>query len=139
MTVVAPHHNYPLFDVEVLDARAVWAVGEVSLSGDGAVLLGTHDGGASWQGVDADVPMGLLAIDFVDSDFGWAVGDAGVITRTEDGGATWTAQQGGTDLYTRPWLADVDFVDRANGWAVGTMSGTGSADGRILHTTTGGN
>jgi photosystem II stability/assembly factor-like uncharacterized protein len=135
---VAPNHNFPLFDVEVVDASTVWAVGEMSLSGDGAVLLATHDGGATWTSVDAKVQMGLAAIDFVDSDYGWAVGDAGVITHTEDGGATWTAQQGGTDLYTRPWLADVDFVDRQNGWAVGTMSGTGSADGRILHTTTGG-
>ena len=133
----APFHFHHLFDVEVIDAQTAWAVGQGATSGVGEILLVTHDGGATWEERSSGVIMGLTAIDFVDSSFGWAVGDGGEIIHTEDGGETWSIQES-ADRYQKPWLADVSFVDRQNGWAVGSMSGNGPPDGKILHTSSGG-
>ena len=75
-----------------------------------------------WQN---PLPQGdqITAVDFVDSDTGWAVGgwlDAwamaghGVILQTRDGGLTWHPQYRGAHR-----LNDVCFIDAKVGWAVG--------------------
>jgi photosystem II stability/assembly factor-like uncharacterized protein/putative cell wall-binding protein len=80
----------------------------------------------SWQNPR---PQGsdLLAVDFTDSNTGWAVGDAGAILHTANGGATWTLQSSGTTM----GLNSIRFVDANRGWAVGR-------GGTILRTTDGG-
>jgi alpha-tubulin suppressor-like RCC1 family protein/photosystem II stability/assembly factor-like uncharacterized protein len=62
----------------------------------------------------------LLAIDFVDGQYGWAVGVDATVVATRDGGATWVAQVApttagypGMHAYT-----DVSFLDRDRGWAI---------------------
>jgi photosystem II stability/assembly factor-like uncharacterized protein len=134
---LAPHHNHIVYDVEALDASNAWAVGQGSLSGTGEVLIHTVDGGATWTDVSGGTGVGLLAIDFVDPQLGWAVGVAGAITHTEDGGATWQVQNV-SRLYFEPWLEDVHFADRSFGWAVGALAGIGDEHGRVMRTTSGG-
>ena len=70
----------------------------------------------------------LYSVDFVDENFGWAVGQWGIIMHTIDGGQNWEIQQN----HTQHWdLLSVDFVDRQIGWAVGEY-------GTILYTNDGG-
>ena len=69
----------------------------------------------------------LADVEFVDLQFGWAVGDRGTIWHTEDGGRNWHLQTTAVDCS----LTSVSFVDRQNGWAAGgganpyTHTGTG--------------
>ena len=70
----------------------------------------------------------LFSVDFVDENYGWAVGEWGLIMHTTDGGQNWEIQQNNT----LDWdLLSVDFADRLNGWAVGEY-------GTILKTMDGG-
>lgn len=100
----------------------------------GDKIIATTDGGATWT-VQAtprpadlpvawpggNVPSGwnFLAVDFVDSSTGYAVGNPGVILATGDGGATWRYQ--GNPDWDR--LTDVAFADTDIGYAVGYVSG----------------
>lgn len=81
-----------------------------------------------WQN---PLPQGniLQAVDFVDSQNGWASGWSGTVIHTSNGGATWTMQVSGTTNH----LYGVDFTDASSGWAVG-----GFGHGSVLHTTDGG-
>ncbi|MFB0516874.1 MAG: YCF48-related protein [Candidatus Neomarinimicrobiota bacterium] len=71
---------------------------------------------------------GLLAVDFVDTNHGWAVGEWGIILCTSNGGASWEVQQNHT---SDAHLIDIDFADALNGKALG-------AEGTLLHTKDGG-
>jgi photosystem II stability/assembly factor-like uncharacterized protein len=113
--IPTPEH---LNAVKFIDPLHGWALGN-------DVLL-TEDGGATWNEVNAELG-GVLGVDFVDLNRGWAASNGGVISRTVDGGRTWTWTATGT-IET---LKDVDFVDASNGWVVGV-------NGIILHTTDGG-
>ena len=77
-----------------------------------------------------DQPPGntLYAVDFVDCQYGWAVGQWGIVLHTSDGGMTWEVQQNHT---MGSGLKSVDFVDRFHGWIVGE-------NGFILRTNDGG-
>jgi photosystem II stability/assembly factor-like uncharacterized protein len=70
----------PLFGVAAVDARTAWAAGN-----DG-VLLGTTDGGATWDVQDSRGVDPLSAVVFVDAFNGWVVGDRGTILHTTTGG-----------------------------------------------------
>lgn len=103
-----------------------WAVGvrrtatEPSLE-HRAVVLRTTDGGTTWQTQYApDLQISLTAVDFLDTNQGWAVGfatssalEGGTVLHTTDGGLTWARQQP-SDAF---W--DVQFVDANRGYAVG--------------------
>jgi photosystem II stability/assembly factor-like uncharacterized protein len=88
-----------------------WAVG------NGALLLRTRDGGASWTAQSAPVPNDLYAVACVSATVAVAVGTAGTIIRTGDGGATWTKvtvpSWTGVDLFC------VSFSDSTHGIATG--------------------
>jgi photosystem II stability/assembly factor-like uncharacterized protein len=113
--IPTPEH---LNAVKFIDPLHGWALGN-------DVLL-TEDGGATWNEVDAELG-GVLGVDFVDLNRGWAASNGGVISRTVDGGRTWIS----TPTPTISTLKDVDFVDANNGWVVGV-------DGSIFHSTNGG-
>jgi photosystem II stability/assembly factor-like uncharacterized protein len=89
------------------------------------LLLPTQASAAGWtkQFYQAN---GLMGIDFVDAQHGWAVGGGGSIVATTNGSA-WKAQASGTTEA----LEAVDFIDTQYGWAVGYK-------GTILATTNGG-
>lgn len=113
-----------LYAVDTVGANA-WAVG-----GPGVILRST-DGGASWTSQDSNSVATLRAVDFADSQSGWAVGaafgGAGTIRRTADGGATWTTQTAGT----ASGLYGASMVDTSTGWVAGE-------NGTVLRTWDGG-
>lgn len=116
--------------------RVGWAVGQNR--NDAAVILGTTDGGRTWQ-VQQSSPdwTGLDAGDIsaVDDQTAWAalvsargaVRDA--IVHTTDGGATWVTQT--LPAGVTGGVKSIKGVSRSEAWAT-SMSGV------ILHTTDGG-
>lgn len=78
-------------------------------------LYRTNDGGLSWTKVDIPALSEVSAVQFADSQTGWAGGTTGEIYRTTDGGQTW-AKRKATLNYE---IHQIQFVDSLNGWAVG--------------------
>lgn len=81
---------------------------------------------AQWVKQNSGTTNSIYAVDFVDTEYGWACGYGGMILHTKNGGQTWTKQTSGVSS-----VNNIDFVNRNVGWGVG--------DGWvILHTTNGG-
>lgn len=103
--------------------------------GDRYHLLRTQDGGEHWHKMSRNnrIWARMRDIQFVDDQYGWAVGNGG-LARTTDGGATWRPP-----LPLDPEATEVElmrgqaihFVDRERGWLVGKF-------GLISSTTDGG-
>ena len=76
-----------LTEVYFADDRSGWAVGHWG------VILGSVDGGESWQlqRSDTAVDQPLLSVYFRDKNRGWAVGLWSLLLDTRDGGKTWNA------------------------------------------------
>jgi len=77
--------------VDFVDSNTGWAVGYVpsafsSPPGSGIILKIT-DGGSTWTSQTSLLGIGLNAVDFVDSNTGWAVGDSGTILKYGQTGA----------------------------------------------------
>lgn len=107
---MAPRAPYDLLlDVENTDDGliAVGARGHVLRSRDGL----------TWEQGRVPVRATLTAVDFADSQHGWAVGHAATIIATDDGGRTWRLQHYEPEL-EQPFL-DVIFFDRDRGFAIG--------------------
>jgi len=76
------------------------------------------DGGDTWLRVSINSPGFILkAIDFVNSQHGWAVGGKGTIMATSDGGKTWKQMRRPT------WAAheEVSFVNLKFGYVAGSI------------------
>jgi photosystem II stability/assembly factor-like uncharacterized protein len=75
--------------IEMIDAKAGWAVGHDS------VILATADGGENWvqQFSAPSEQRPLLDVHFVGKDRGFAVGAYGAFYETSDGGKTWEARK----------------------------------------------
>jgi photosystem II stability/assembly factor-like uncharacterized protein len=78
------------FDWQAVESHGpdAWIVGV-----PGSCCLTTHDGGTSWQLLETGNQLPLYALDFVDSQHGWAVGALGTVLMTQDGGESWTCQR----------------------------------------------
>ena len=107
-------------DVAFVDSLTGWVVG---LYGE---IWKSTDGGTSWRRQDSGTTSDLEAVDFVDSQVGYAVGLAGIL-KTVDGGATWVEQS----TAVTGTFADVDFADAMNGVVI-------SKSGVVLSTKNGG-
>lgn len=88
-------------------------------------LWRTTNGGVGWSFVNTTPLSGFFGADFVDANFGVAVGYD--VMTTFDGGASWNFV-----MTPGAVLRDVAFADGLNGWAVGD-------GGAILATVDGGN
>ncbi|MFC2103322.1 YCF48-related protein [Bacteroidota bacterium] len=96
---------------------------------DGFVLV-TTDGGNNWNQIATGITgtnSDILAIDFIDDNFGIVAAYNGTVAKSTNGGATWSIISSITG--SSPW--DMDMVDQEYGW----VSGTGE---RIFRTTDGG-
>ncbi len=73
-----------LTDVEV-QGQNIWAVGHDT------TVIHSPDGGASWalQFYDPDREVPLLAVLFLDTEVGFAIGAYGTLLTTDDGGQNW--------------------------------------------------
>ncbi len=57
------------------------------------LLLGTADGGRTWQNQPSGTDHSLMDVEFVTPAFGLAVGLDSIILKTYDGGKTWTPEK----------------------------------------------
>jgi photosystem II stability/assembly factor-like uncharacterized protein len=107
-------------DISFPRSQAGWAVGD-----DGTIA--TTNDGTTWQRQSSGVKVTLNAVQFLDGDWGYAVGDHGTVLKTTSGGYAWAK------LKTKSTgdLEALSFVDRTHGWVAG-------AAGTLLRTSDGG-
>lgn len=120
--------RYHLGDIDVLDNGDAWAVGY-----DGEHTQRVYhstDRGTTWKAVD--VPgngFTLKAINFSDSQHGWAVGGNGLIISTTTGGKSW-------ELLKPPTSSELHQVHFANS-RVGYVAGSKRIGDKITDEVTG--
>jgi photosystem II stability/assembly factor-like uncharacterized protein len=115
------------FDIRFLDTLNGYIVGgnDRTLS---AVVLGTSNGGNTWQTVTIPAQAKFLrGMDVINNNYIWAVGHNGTIIHSRNGGQTWIQQQSNVNTT----LYDVDFAD--------TLHGLVAGDSYVLYTHDGGN
>jgi photosystem II stability/assembly factor-like uncharacterized protein len=102
-------------------------LGEEEGSGGPSAILGTTDGGNTWQ-PQINVPVSIFDISFIDGVKGWACGTKGAIYHTADAGRTWNSQrtelepgEGPVNLTSEGLkqfrMLGVQFIDDQNGFA----------------------
>jgi len=129
--VVSRHEygQYDFSDIAILQSGELWAVGYDGQ--DPRRMWNSTDGGRHWQRISIQSKGFVLhAIDFADSQNGWAVGNNGTIMATHNGGKTWQA----TRHWTTADLTNVKFVNPQVGYVAGT---TGLYDPRTVTRTFG--
>ncbi|HMN17463.1 MAG TPA: YCF48-related protein [Ignavibacteriaceae bacterium] len=97
---------------------------------DGGNVIVTTNGGNNWNLVATGITgtnSDILAIDFINDNFGIAAAYNGTVAKTTDGGFNWTIVSAISGF--NPW--DMDMVDSLYGWVAGTGE-------RIVRTTDGG-
>jgi photosystem II stability/assembly factor-like uncharacterized protein len=104
--------------------------------GDGAILRGTSDGGATWSSLTNGTGW-AHGIDAIDPAHAWIASNGGETAYTVDGGERWErVYMPGMDVYGR--VEDIDFVDLSSGWACGISSSFAADGGVIQHSNDGG-
>jgi photosystem II stability/assembly factor-like uncharacterized protein len=116
-------------DLTFVDDQRGWLLG---LSGENkrpdgsiptvAIVMGTTDGGATWDEQWRMAGMNVWEFDFTDSQTGFVIGELAdraqsALLATSDGGTSWTL----SDVPGRA-LTTIDFSDARHGW-VGGMQG----------------
>ena len=102
-------------------------LGEEEGAGGPSAILGTTDGGHSWQ-PQINIPVSITDLTFLDAMNGWACGTKGAIYHTSDGGRTWNSQrselepgEGPVNLTSEGLkqfrLLGIQFTDGQNGFA----------------------
>lgn len=81
-----------------------------------AYIYHTKDGGKTWQCQFAEQGRHLFALDFVNTNTGYAAGERGFLMKTMDGGQHWNILP---TTGTINWLYGITFRDENNGFAVG--------------------
>ena len=116
-----------------------------------ASLWHTADGGSTWITQTIPISASILhAVDFIDTQTGWAVGvkyigdeytddpaHRAVIYHTSDGGQSWVEQPYGAEELEVS-LTSVDFIDAAHGWVAGFPTNSSVTGGFVFHTEDGG-
>ncbi|HLD79366.1 MAG TPA: YCF48-related protein [Candidatus Nanoarchaeia archaeon] len=101
-------------------------------------ILHTIDGGNTWS---KQTSTGVIKVQFLDKDVGWAVAADGTTLRSYDGGATWTkVHQGAKDSsgYFLTPFQDFHAIDNDKAWAVGRDKSSGTYKAGIFYTADGG-
>jgi photosystem II stability/assembly factor-like uncharacterized protein len=134
------------------DADTGWMGGATPLPGEDegaggpSDILGTTDGGRTWQS-QIKVPVSIYDIFFLDKMMGWASGSKGAIYHTTDGGRTWNAQRSELELGDGPTIPNsegsklfsiygIHFTDAEHGYAAAGSDEENT--GRVLGTSNGG-
>jgi photosystem II stability/assembly factor-like uncharacterized protein len=110
-------------------------VGKVGYAvGNGATVLQSRDGGATWADVSPDLGFGASLIDasFVNARTGWVVGFDGVVLKTTNGGATWIDQGFGVESGLN--VLGVDAINANTAW----ISGYDNGNNYVARSTNGG-
>lgn len=113
-------HNGYLYDLSFVNDSTGWAVGNE--------VLYTNNGGLTWNVQRPAVPSRVYnAVQFLDTQNGWAAGTNGIVSKTTDGGSLWMDINTG---FTNP-IHDICFTTTQKGHLVGNW-------GLIARTTDGG-
>jgi photosystem II stability/assembly factor-like uncharacterized protein len=106
-----------------------WITGHISGDSTQRIISHTTNGGLDWEIQYTLYHNDIIAaVQFIDSNIGWAVGQNGLLLHTENGGQDWISQNGVTNQHLR----DLYFINDTVGWAIGT-------EGLIIKTLDGGN
>ena len=122
------------------------APGEDEGAGGPSIILGTNDGGRTWQ-TQLNTPVSIFDICFIDKANGWASGSKGAIYHTDDAGRTWNAQRSELEVGDGPiniqseglkqfGLLGIQFVDAEHGFVAAAAEEEDT--GRLLTTSNGG-
>ncbi len=124
--------SFDLRGIEILDDTSAVAAGFIgNTAAHSGVLLKTTDAGQTWEPRKYVDFAELGGVDFVDDQYGWAVGrvhDSGLLMYTTDGGSNWDRRVVGFGTPDTVVFWRVQFADRANGWIAGTK-------GMLAHST----
>ena len=105
-------------------------LGEEEGAGGPSAILGTTDGGHTWQ-PQINLPLSIMEIYFRDGMNGWACGTKGAIYHTNDAGRTWNSQRSELEPGEGPLnltneglkqfrMLGIQFTDDQNGFAAAT-------------------
>jgi photosystem II stability/assembly factor-like uncharacterized protein len=122
------------------------APGEDEGAGGPSAILGTTDGGRTWQ-PQLNTPVSIFDICFIDKVNGWASGSKGSIYHTDDAGRTWNSQRSELEVgdgainmqgegVKQFGLMGIQFVDAEHGFLA--ASAEEEDTGRLLATSNGG-
>jgi photosystem II stability/assembly factor-like uncharacterized protein len=132
----------PLRSVAVVGSSLAWTsvvCGSSDPSSCRPELLGSRDGGATWQKI-AD--RGFVALDFLDALHGWGLQGTvrPALETTDDGGRTWSPVSSQPCPTVAPMAAHaVSFTDQRHGWAACAGPGeAGNSDKAVVATDDGG-
>jgi len=109
--------GFYLKDIVFPDASSGYACG-LDEAEEYGVILGSEDGGQTWEDITPDLTptlKGLWSVDFSDADRGVAVGEEGEIVYTLDGGQSWTRE----GPLVSSMFRDVNFAGADVGYAAG--------------------
>jgi photosystem II stability/assembly factor-like uncharacterized protein len=83
-------------------------------------IVGTTDGGRTWNFIDTSSGAWIEDICFADPQHGIAVGERGLIAFSSDGGKVWRrGYPHHLPTLDAPWFRSVFFLDPQHGWAAG--------------------
>ena len=117
-----------LRDIDFTDYQNGWIVG------DSGVILNTEDGGETWGRQICPINEILIAVDFVDTSFGW-ICSRNSILKTTNGGESWEIKY--TEDLEDGYFLDIQFLNKNTGFAVGGR-GSFASIGVLLKTNDGG-
>ncbi len=104
-----------IWDGYAKDKNNVFACGSYK------TILGSKDGGSSWQKYySSSENIYLNAITANDHDI-WAVGQQGIVVYSKDNGNNWIEK-----MIDGKWLSDITFLSDGTGYIVGTADSTGA-------------
>lgn len=112
------------WNMSFVDDTIGFLLGSSWMEPDPELVYKTGDGSVSWcavEGSRSSVLRGVMTIEFIDGNTGWAGG--GVIMKTADGGATWSMQR------EEATVRDFHFEDALRGYAVGGKAILRTEDG----------
>jgi len=123
-----------IFDVTCVDGMHAWTTGKHNLHA--AEILATTDGGNDWERQIAGFSKYGTRIEFMNVNYGIAVGGDGALARTTDGGNFW--DQIFTDWYQAEYYG-VSTVNQYDSWiCAGWPDSLAMGQGYILWTEDGG-
>jgi photosystem II stability/assembly factor-like uncharacterized protein len=111
---------YNFYELSVINNQYCWAGGSVSYK--------STNFGDDWDSLSYLSNYTLGCIEFVNENTGWTGGDLNRLYKTTNGGITWRQENTGP---TMNGISGLHFYDSLIGWLTQTQ-------GRIMHTTTGG-
>ncbi|GBE27642.1 Ycf48-like protein precursor [bacterium BMS3Bbin03] len=109
-SVVTPTFQESIYGISFPTKDLGWVVGS------NGMILGTDDGGKTWNFHDNVSTKKLTSVVFPDEKNGWIAGYDGTLLKTADGGQTW-AQSG--NFTTADDFLKVFFINATHGWVVG--------------------